>query len=96
MTQEKVKILVTGSAGFIGFHLFRRLQSAGYDVLGVDNLNDYYDVNLKFGRLRECGFDTDKIGYGRTLVSGKGGRFLQMNLDERAGVACYSKMSILT
>lgn len=46
------KTLVTGSAGFIGFHLSRRLLSMGHEVVGLDNLNDYYDVNLKLGRLK--------------------------------------------
>ncbi|MFA5593480.1 MAG: NAD-dependent epimerase/dehydratase family protein [Micavibrio sp.] len=45
------KILVTGAAGFIGFHLARRLCEGGAQVLGVDNLNDYYDVSLKEDRL---------------------------------------------
>lgn len=45
------KILVTGAAGFIGFHFARRLCEAGYEVLGIDNLNDYYDVSLKEARL---------------------------------------------
>ena len=44
------KILITGSAGFIGFHLSRRLLSEGFEVVGLDNLNDYYDVNLKNAR----------------------------------------------
>lgn len=81
------KILLTGSAGFIGYHLFKRLQAAGYDVLGVDNLNNYYDVNLKLGRLRDCGFDLESIAYGRMVKSSAGGRFLQLNLEERAGAA---------
>ncbi len=54
MNQEK--ILVTGAAGFIGFHLCNILKES-YNVIGIDNLNDYYDVNLKFGRLKELGFD---------------------------------------
>lgn len=45
------KILVTGSAGFIGFHLSKKLCELGYDVVGVDNLNEYYDVTLKHARL---------------------------------------------
>ncbi len=46
-------ILVTGCAGFIGFHVAKRLLADGYPVVGVDNLNDYYDVNLKKARLAQ-------------------------------------------
>jgi len=46
-----MKILVTGAAGFIGFHLSRALVGLGHEVVGLDNLNDYYDVNLKKARL---------------------------------------------
>ncbi|MCU0356076.1 MAG: NAD-dependent epimerase [Cyclobacteriaceae bacterium] len=45
-------VLITGAAGFIGFHLSRRLCEAGYNVTGLDNLNDYYDVELKKSRLK--------------------------------------------
>jgi len=47
------KVLVTGAAGFIGFHLSKRLIALGKDVIGLDNLNDYYDVNLKLARLKQ-------------------------------------------
>lgn len=46
-----MKYLVTGAAGFIGFHVTQRLLAAGHQVVGLDNLNDYYDVNLKTSRL---------------------------------------------
>ena len=48
-----MKLLVTGAAGFIGFHLTRRLAQSGHDIIGIDNINDYYDVELKHGRLKE-------------------------------------------
>ena len=47
------KILVTGAAGFIGFHLAQKLCAQGLHVLGIDNMNDYYDVSLKEARLHE-------------------------------------------
>jgi UDP-glucuronate 4-epimerase len=52
MAVEMKKILVTGAAGFIGFHYVQRLCAAGHVVLGIDNLNDYYDVSLKDARLK--------------------------------------------
>ena len=47
-----MKILVTGAAGFIGFHISKRLLEADFEVIGLDNLNDYYDFNLKTDRLK--------------------------------------------
>lgn len=55
------KILVTGAAGFIGYHLSKKLVSEGYDVVGIDNINDYYDVNLKFARLGNLKIDTSNL-----------------------------------
>ena len=48
-------ILVTGAAGFIGFHLCKKLLQSDYEVLGIDNVNDYYDRNLKENRLKILG-----------------------------------------
>ena len=50
-----MKILVTGAAGFIGSRLMYTLSERGDEVIGIDNINDYYDVRLKYGRLEECG-----------------------------------------
>ncbi|SFU30126.1 UDP-glucuronate 4-epimerase [Pustulibacterium marinum] len=50
-----MKILVTGAAGFIGYHLSKKLIREGHIVVGLDNINDYYDVNLKYARLNELG-----------------------------------------
>ncbi len=54
-----MRILVTGAAGFIGFYITKQLLKNGHTVVGLDNINDYYDINLKFARLRELGIDRD-------------------------------------
>ncbi len=64
-----MKILVTGAAGFIGFYLVEKLVFLGHSVTGIDNINDYYDVNLKYARLSRCGIHKDAIQYGK-----KGGK----------------------
>jgi len=68
------RILVTGAAGFIGFHLSLRLLQRGDEVVGLDNLNNYYDVQLKLDRLAR-------------LESLPGFRFVKMDLADRSGVA---------
>ena len=55
--EKKKNILVTGAAGFIGYHLCEALLKKGHVVLGLDNINDYYDVNLKYARLKQLGID---------------------------------------
>jgi UDP-glucuronate 4-epimerase len=69
MAQERV--LVTGAAGFIGFHVARRLLQDGYPVVGVDNLDSYYDVNLKEARCAE-------------LANFPAFRFVKLDLGDRA------------
>jgi len=64
-----VKILVTGAAGFIGFHLIEKLVSMGHSVTGIDNINNYYDVNLKYARLLRSGIQREKIQYGEKIQS---------------------------
>ena len=58
--KPKLKILVTGVAGFIGFHITKRLCDEGHYVIGVDNLNDYYDVQLKKDRLAQLDVFVDR------------------------------------
>lgn len=56
-----MKILVTGTAGFIGFHLAKKLLELGHEVVGYDNINDYYDINLKYARLNELGIKQNEV-----------------------------------
>lgn len=78
---EGKKILVTGAAGFIGYHLCKRLIKAGYDVVGLDNINDYYDVGIKYGRLNELGVKTEFIHYNQIVASEKCDNFEFIRLD---------------
>lgn len=64
------KIIVTGAAGFIGYHLSERLIKKGYDVIGIDNLNDYYDVRLKHNRLSKI-IDNDLFTFIEMDISDK-------------------------
>ncbi len=82
------KILVTGTAGFIGFHLVKKFVEMGYDVVGVDNINDYYDVNLKYGRLQESGIDINKIEYNKFVRSDKfeNYKFLKVDLTDKDAI----------
>ena len=66
-----MKILVTGTAGFIGFHLAKKLLERGDEVVGIDNINDYYDINLKYARLNELGIDTEHIEKSSVVQSTK-------------------------
>ena len=64
-----MKILVTKTAGFIGSHLAKKLLERGDEVVGIDNINDYYDVNLKFARLQELGINQNDIEDNKQVVS---------------------------
>ena len=80
-----MKILVTGTAGFIGFHLAQRLLKRGDTVVGLDVINDYYDVNLKFARLEKTGIKKDQIEYGKVIRSCvyPGYSFIQLDLKDK-------------
>lgn len=84
----KQKILLTGTAGFIGFHLARRLLDRGDEVIGLDSINDYYDVRLKYGRLAETGIAREAVAYGNTVQSSKypGYKFIQLKLEDRENI----------
>lgn len=73
-----MNILVTGAAGFIGYHVSKRLLGDGHNVTGIDNLNDYYEVSLKEDRLKQ-------------LTDMKGFRFEKLDLADREGIAALFK-----
>jgi len=82
------KILVTGTAGFIGFHLAQRLIERGDEVVGLDCINDYYDINLKYSRLQITGIEQATINYGKFVQSSKfqNYRFIQLKLEDREAI----------
>ena len=79
-----MKILLTGAAGFIGSAVCRRLIDRGDTVVGLDNINDYYDPDLKYGRLAALGIARDDVDWYRFAVSSTDPRFsfIRMNLED--------------
>lgn len=82
------KFLVTGTAGFIGFHLANALIQRGEEVVGLDNINDYYDVNLKYARLNEAGISIKDVIWKHFVQSRKhfGYRFIRQNLEDKDAI----------
>lgn len=83
-----MRILITGAAGFIGYHLAERMIEADYEVIGLDSVNDYYDINLKYARLNQTGISKRDIEYGKLLKSTKYSnyQFIQLKLEDRDGL----------
>jgi len=81
------QILVTGAAGFIGYHLCEALIKQGHRVTGLDNINDYYDVNLKYARLSELGIQKEAATVfaeiSQSTLHGSNMQFIRLNLEDR-------------
>ncbi len=80
-----MKVLVTGAAGFIGSYVSGKLLERGDSVVGLDNINDYYDPELKYWRLSTLGIDKENIDWYKLTQSGRypGFRFIRMNLEDK-------------
>lgn len=81
-----MKILVTGAAGFIGFFVAKSLLEKGHAVVGLDSINDYYDVNLKYARLKELGINRQEAERKNSISTGHAHpkfSFVRLNLEDR-------------
>lgn len=80
-----MKYLVTGTAGFIGFHVAKELLKRGDQVIGLDVINDYYDIDLKYARLESMGIKRESVKMGHLVQSESisGYRFIQLDLAEK-------------
>lgn len=85
MSEVKQKVLITGAAGFIGYHSVKKFLNEGYKVVGLDNINDYYDINLKYARLAKCGISDQAKKWHKMIQSDTYAdyRFIRMNLEDR-------------
>lgn len=83
-----MKILITGTAGFIGSHLANRLIARGDEVIGLDSINDYYDQRVKYGRLERAGIKELSIEYGEMIQSDSHSnyRFIKLKLEDKAAL----------
>lgn len=87
--QTRMNILVTGAAGFIGSRIMTELAKRGDTVVGIDNINNYYDVRLKYGRLAECGFsrkDVESFGNVATSALYDNCTFIRMSIDDKGSM----------
>ncbi len=87
------KVLITGTAGFIGFHLADRLIKDGYHVVGLDVINDYYDINLKYQRLQVHGIEGEHMKLRDIQLSSKyeNYRFLKADLADHDFIVDFMK-----
>ena len=88
-----MKILVTGASGFIGFHLSSKLLQSGNEIFALDNISDYYDVELKYARLFNLGFNRCDVCINNSVDSFKYNNihFVQMNIEDRLSILDFFK-----
>ena len=89
-----MKILVTGAAGFIGFFVAKSLLEKGHSIVGLDNINDYYDVNLKYDRLKELGISKGNAEVYNEIATSESNSqfsFIRLNLEDRENLPLLFK-----
>lgn len=90
------RILITGVAGFIGYHLAEKLVKKDIQVVGIDNINDYYDVQLKYDRLKELGIEQQlATNFNQEVISSIHEEklvFYRMNLEDRQALSNLFKL----
>ena len=77
-----MKVLITGSAGFIGMHTVQKFASLGYEVIGLDNINSYYETELKYARLEELGIERSALGYNKLISGNSNISFIQLDIQD--------------
>lgn len=77
-----MNILITGTAGFIGMHLAQKLAHMGHNIVGLDNINSYYDTTLKYDRLAQLGIPKNEILYNRMVQGVSNFQFVEMDLSD--------------
>ena len=84
----EMKILITGSAGFIGSYVVKVLAGKGDEIVGIDNLNDYCDARLKYMRLADVGIEEEKINYNSYILSSKypNYKFIKLDLEDKVNI----------
>lgn len=89
---KTMKILVTGAAGFIGMHVCLKLVELNYEIVGMDNINSYYDTSLKYDRLAQLGIQKEKIFYNQKIGGLPNFSFLEVDLSDAGSLmALFSK-----
>ena len=77
-----MKILITGAAGFIGMHAVQKFAALGHEVVGLDNINSYYETNLKYARLGQLGINKDNLEYNKEIEGNQNIRFIQLDIQD--------------
>lgn len=86
-----MNILITGAAGFIGFHVCKQLVDLGHFVVGLDNLNNYYDVSLKLARIKELGIEEEEAKKFNSItssyISNYSFKFIRISLEDKMSLS---------